>query len=130
MAFGTAKQPCSFAAPTSPAFPANGSTKTTTSSTAVATSDASRTSLGQSAVPSATGRGLRRKQSKLYLEGKDFRRFRKKVGHEANPDLGRQKARPPTSKVIAVGGEVFAKLMLSGATAARSGNRTGILSEW
>jgi hypothetical protein len=39
-----------------------------------------------------------------------------RLAHEANPDLGRQKARPPTSKVVALGGEVFAKLMLSGAT--------------
>jgi hypothetical protein len=40
----------------------------------------------------------------------------KRLAHEANPDLGRQKARPPTSDVVALGGEVFAKLMLSGAT--------------
>lgn len=39
-----------------------------------------------------------------------------RLAHEANPDLGRQKARPPTSKVVALGGEVFAKLMMSGAT--------------
>jgi hypothetical protein len=40
----------------------------------------------------------------------------RRLAHEANPDLGRQKTRPAMSDVVALGGEVFAKLMLSGAT--------------
>ncbi|WP_376960692.1 hypothetical protein ABNQ39_22410 [Azospirillum sp. A26] len=40
----------------------------------------------------------------------------KRLAHEANPELGRQKARPPTDEIIVLGGEVFAKLMLAGAT--------------
>ncbi|MEO5324270.1 hypothetical protein PV773_13210 [Mesorhizobium sp. CC13] len=40
----------------------------------------------------------------------------KRLAHEANAELGRQKARPPTSEIVALGGEIFAKLMLSGAT--------------
>lgn len=40
----------------------------------------------------------------------------KRLAHEANPELGWQKTRPPTSEIVALGGEIFAKLMLSGAT--------------
>ena len=38
----------------------------------------------------------------------------RRLAHEANPDLGRQN-RPPTDEIVALGDEVFAKLMLSGA---------------
>lgn len=40
----------------------------------------------------------------------------KRLAHEANPELGRQITRPETPKIVALGCEVFAKLMLSGAT--------------
>lgn len=39
----------------------------------------------------------------------------KRLAHEANPELGRQKTRPSTDAIIALGKQVFAKLMLSGA---------------
>ncbi len=40
----------------------------------------------------------------------------KRLAHEANPELGRQKTRPTTDDIVALGSEVFAKLLLSGAT--------------
>jgi hypothetical protein len=40
----------------------------------------------------------------------------KRLAYEANHELGRQKTRPPTDEIIALAGEVLAKLMLSGAT--------------
>lgn len=40
----------------------------------------------------------------------------KRLTYEANTEIVRQKMRPPTNEISALGGEVFAKLMLSGAT--------------
>jgi hypothetical protein len=40
----------------------------------------------------------------------------RRLAHEANSDSVRQKARPPTDKIVAIGSEIFAKLLLSGAT--------------
>lgn len=42
----------------------------------------------------------------------------KRLAHEANPELGRQKTRPPADEIITLGKKVFAKLMLSGAAGA------------
>ncbi|WP_246688529.1 MULTISPECIES: NACHT domain-containing NTPase [unclassified Mesorhizobium] len=40
----------------------------------------------------------------------------KRLAHEANSELPRQKAKPPTAEIVEYGGEVLAKLLLSGAT--------------
>lgn len=40
----------------------------------------------------------------------------KRLAHEANTERGSQRARPQTDDLVALGGEMFAKLMLSGAS--------------
>ncbi len=37
-----------------------------------------------------------------------------RLAHEANSELGRQPERPPSSEIVTLGGEVFAKILLSG----------------
>lgn len=49
----------------------------------------------------------------------------KRLAHEANSERGSQKARPLTDDIVAIGGEVFAKVMLSGASGIATVERLG-----